>query len=1174
MSELATYSFIPWVRQGIANEINSNSGLRATVQVNLKPTGTDLDGNKVTATVIPKDIEIYGPADVTGIDTKNIIRVEPKNWIANFEPNYLPFIEFYDEDLPWRYSPLTPNGHRLMPWITLIVLKESEFDDGKNAKDRPLPYIRPNSSAQLPPNDQLWAWSHVHINKSILNDGQLYHDDEKDISADLESELGKNADVGFSRIICPRKLEANSAYHLFLVPTFNTGLVAGLGGDISALNDFDAPAWTEGNIPLEIPYYYRSFFKTGSKGDFEYLVRLLKPQPINSEVGLRDIDVQQPGANIAGIIDDPATPEDLKLHGVLKLGGALKIPDAFYSPEEYKEVKKYREWYKQTQPYPHPFQSELAAFINLSDSYQEKAALEANNDSNIGDAVADDDEFGIVGNPDPLITAPLYGQWHALQKRLLKDRDGNDYADTINQNWVHELNLDPTWRTSAGFGTKVVQENQETYMQAAWEQVGDIVAANRKIFFAQLAKEVSYSWYTGSMQTIKDKQPDRFLSLTAPVHQRLMKNVTLEQGDATLEKKATVFHELKFSAVPQALLSANMRKVLRPRGILAKRLPFSSEITPFNIVSRVNDGQVSAAPPREIPVAATDIDQLTDQVVPSNPPSFLGNLVNKNPWLRWLFLAIAAILIILLFFINKGAAAYGIIGGIAILLIVLFFLMRRWGFAVDAVDNINPRGQTPEAVDDWPKIQNFKIVEPGEEFRPIVGISDSEEGKRFKAAIKDNYALLQGAIYSYVPPKATSFSVLNTGLSVFEALTPQLTIPKWIWGSIVIPDYIKVQLFELFVEAMAYPEIDLPMYKPLANYSPDLFLPNINKIAQNSISILATNQKFIESYMVGLNHEFARELKWREYPTDQRGSYFRQFWDVSSYHTDEDLTPEQRKEKLKDIPEIHLWSRYSELGGHDHRQEPGEEPREEVVLVIRGELLKKYPNAVIYAQRAAWRDENEDEVIDEANNTDKIDPKKERTFKTIPESEQENPSNNYIRTPLYEAKVDPDIYFFGFDLTVCEANGGTGSESVALPEACQEEDIKWHDPGWFFVIKERPGEPRFGLDIGSGIDENDPAKVDIWNDLGWEDITPAVPDGNHIQINNQTQTIDLESNPLTGDEAEKEVQREDDILAVQEWSKDMSSAQLAYVLYQVPVLVGVHASEMLPKKNFTPNNQG
>ena len=73
------------------------------------------------------------------------------------------------------------------------------------------------------------------------------------------------------------------------------------------------------------------------------------------------------------------------------------------------------------------------------------------------------------------------------------------------------------------------------------------------------------------------------------------------------------------------------------------------------------------------------------------------------------------------------------------------------------------------------------------------------------------------------------------------------------------------------------------MYEPLEGASSsELFLPNIQLIATNSITLLETNQKFIEAYMVGLNHEFARELLWREYPTDQRGSYFRQFWDVAA----------------------------------------------------------------------------------------------------------------------------------------------------------------------------------------------------------------------------------------------------------------------------------------------------
>ena len=53
---------------------------------------------------------------------------------------------------------------------------------------------------------------------------------------------------------------------------------------------------------------------------------------------------------------------------------------------------------------------------------------------------------------------------------------------------------------------------------------------------------------------------------------------------------------------------------------------------------------------------------------------------------------------------------------------------------------------------------------------------------------------------------------------------------------------------------------------------------------------METNQRFIEAYMVGLNYEFARKLLWREYPTDQRGSYFRQFWSVDNYIDSEGLS--------------------------------------------------------------------------------------------------------------------------------------------------------------------------------------------------------------------------------------------------------------------------------------------
>ena len=116
--------------------------------------------------------------------------------------------------------------------------------------------------------------------------------------------------------------------------------------------------------------------------------------------------------------------------------------------------------------------------------------------------------------------------------------------------------------------------------------------------------------------------------------------------------------------------------------------------------------------------------------------------------------------------------------------------------------------------------------------------------------------------------------------------------------------------------------------------------------------------------MVGLNHEFARELLWREYPTDQRGSYFRQFWDVARLPR-RARAPTRRHcaSGCATSPSCTAGRATSALGDHDHREAQGDK-EEEVVLVIRGELLKKYPTAVIYAHRAAWERTGDGGAID------------------------------------------------------------------------------------------------------------------------------------------------------------------------------------------------------------------
>ena len=1149
MSEIATYSFLPWLRQGIANQISEQTGIRATIPIDLTLSGDKLGGGTETRPPIQKNIQIYGPGDIIGIDRKAIIKVEPQNWITNFEPNYMPYIEFYDEDFPWRYSPLTPNNHRLQPWIMLIILKENEFNDGKNITDRPLPYIKFTNETKLPPSEQLWAWAHVHVNKNLI-ENSFISENSGDIQSKLSSVLRTDPDMAYSRIACPRKLEDKTAYHAFLVPVFESGRRAGLGQNPSGAGcSYDTLAWTDGLQPGEMPYYYRWYFRTGTVGDFEYLVGLLEPKPVDKRVGLRDMDVQKPGANIRGIVDAPEATDKQKLGGVLKLGGALRIPDIYYNEDEFKIVEKYRNWatLNKTQSYPHPFQEDLAAFINLTDSYEEKSAQEANSESGITEVqIANDPEieYDIKKNPDPLITAPLYGKWHALTQRLLKTRDKND--TNPNDNWVHELNLDPSWRVAAGFGTKVVQENQEDYMKAAWEQVGEVLKANKKIREAQLAKEVSWVWYQTHLKTIKEKQPEKWLTLAAPMQKRVM------------NEGITIFHQVNQSKIPRAAFSAPMRKLLRPRGRLVKRLSFNANITSNNLLGRLNEGAISAAPPRVTPVGFNTLQDLSDTLKPKNLPDFLISLLGKHAWLKWIPLILALIILLLLLFFNPSGTIYTI--GIMVIagLGFAYRQLNNWIKKIKDANSVLEENQTPESVDELPKSPDFRISTPDEDFTPTLGKEDSEEAKLFKLALHDVNFMIQESARLGVAPEKLQLDITGINDILFETINPDLTVPNWIWGHVVIPGRIRDQLKEDFVEAMAYPEIDLPMYKPLADYSAELFLPNINFIDQNSISLLETNQNFIESYLIGLNHEFARELLWREYPTDQRGSYFRQFWEARGFHDTEELSPEDLKEKLRDIPRLHLWLKSSKLGKHDNRETSGEN-EEEVVLVIRGELLKKYPNAVIYAHRAVWKDEDGKPILD-ISNDQKIDLTKERDLRSLTPDEETNPPRYIIKSPLYEAKVEPDIYFFGFDLTVCEAKGGTGKEDESVDAKCADEGIKWDDPGWFFVIKERPGEPRFGLDIGS--EDDDVSEVKVWNDLSWNHVTPSVNGGGFLQINNDTQDITLQALDLP-DEKEKETQKTEDENI--HWNKDMSSAELAYILYQVPVLVAVHASEMLRK---------
>jgi hypothetical protein len=313
---------------------------------------------------------------------------------------------------------------------------------------------------------------------------------------------------------------------------------------------------------------------------------------------------------------------------------------------------------------------------------------------------------------------------------------------------------------------------------------------------------------------------------------------------------------------------------------------------------------------------------------------------------------------------------------------------------------------------------------------------------------------------------------------------------------------------------MAHPDFEDAMYAHLRDISKELLIPNLELVPPNTIGILETNPKFIESYMVGLNHEMGRELLWREYPTDLRGSYFRQFWEVKGIHNPD--TPGDA-EQLKDVTKLHTWPKASALGSHKPAPGPNTDVQpgeKQLVIVIRGELLKRYPNTVVYAQKAIL-DKDGNPAIQE---TDVPDADFDRTFKF----------------PLFRAEIDPDLRFFGFDLTAKKARG-------------EVESKQWPNDklGWFFVIQEVPGEPRFGMDIKyeTKLNPNSTPIPNDWDDLAWDRFGPTEP-----AFVSTTPPVPFD-NPNHA-KLDKAV-----------WGRH--AADMAFILFQTPVMVAVHASEML-----------
>ena len=1023
---IASYTFLPWLRQGMASQIVSvdtfgaASGvlLRAEVDVTL-----DVNGETVS-----NRVQLIGPGDIIGVNKNAIVRTEPRNWVTDFEPNYLAFIEFYDEDFVWRYTPARASPtDRLRPWLFLLALEEDDFEELRLPK-APVTGIRLKGppSSLFPAADQTWAWAHVHVSKDVTDQRKRSVGQTTEA---LQSLIEANPDEASSRLLCPRKLKPLTAYHAFLIPAFETGRLTGLGQDPAAV-DAQLPSWGAGQV--DYPVYHRWYFRTSERGDFEYLVNLLEPRPVDDRVGIRDMDMTHGSFGVDGMTDP----------SVMGLEGALKKPGLVSRPQS---------WPPATTP---PSLDQLEETVNLPHTLLE------------------------AGHPDPVVSPPLYGRWHAMVETMSVSGGG----------WVNELNRDPRLRVPAGYGTAVIQTGQEGFMRRAWQQLGDVLAANQKIRQAQLALAAGYRVLKRNLEPL---QVGDLLAVTQLMHSRV-------RGSAT-----TIAHQVARSRLTRAATHPAFRRLLRKRGpVMRKAVPQELRNT-ATLVEKIADGSVEAAPPKTAPAGQLDLSQLPQ----SRLPDWLLAVLRSRP-VGWLVLALLVLLVAAAIITGAGVLAAGAV--VVAVALVAKELLRRQLLRPGPLDE---NGFTPRAVARVPPNPGFTVTEPGEATPAATsaGTADSAEGARFRGAVTDLFDRLALELPTEAAPQSLSLATARS--KVLAAIDPTTAIPKRVLSFVAIPGNVKyLKPFETIVPVMAHPVFPDPMYEGLRDISSELLMPNLNLIPNNTISLLETNRDFIESYMVGINHEMGRELLWRRYPTDHRGSYFRQFWDVGDMvNRDPTKTQAELEEELKDVTPLHEWGRTTALGTHENRDLPtGAEPGDaRLVLVIRGDLLKKYPTAVIFAQKAKWIDTPDPTLFG---------PAKVRVL------DESDPSKN-LQHPIFKAQIDPDLKFLGFNLTRPIVDGSPDPEQ--------------NDPGWFFVIQERPGEPRFGLDIQ---DQTPPAPKE-WNELAWNHLgDPATI--NYIDVNAALTTA-------INDEPDKSVI----------WGSN--AADMGYILYQVPAMVAFHAADML-----------
>ena len=851
---------------------------------------------------------------------------------------------------------------------------------------------------------------------------------------------GLDADpaAAFTRLICPRRLLPDQSWHACLVPAFDLGVLAGLGAD-GAVAGQVTPAWDVSDrvldeATLRLPVYHHWTFGTGPGGDFESLAERLEPEDGQAALGRVDLDLSHPGPPVGDPPQLGSAPVGPVRPGPVATGPVLPgpVPPGPVPPRPVPPP-----------PVPPPPVLARADFVGaLKTPGVRRAGAPEDYQDWFERTLEPPLERGarritVPAEPpagydprrdDPVVAPPLYGSVQAGRFDL-----PDDAADP--QAWLRSLGLIPELRAVAGLGAELVRTNQESLLASARAQAGAVAETGRALDAALLAVE------TGRVlaRQVQALDSGSVVQVTRPAHAWL----AVPGGTGSLAR------ELDRGPVPGGLVGAPFQRATRPAGGLGRlwraNPPTSGETA---LTPAVTAAFVAATSPQAeadlrdtlgyssfaLPVGAWTHDAALEadagDAVAARTP-----LTATVSTLSLTVLGSTSVVA------PSGTRFDGTLAGALAL-----------GGELHTV-RVGPRraAQPPAA--------GTSRAAPTEAARA--------EAARAEAAVADLSAAAEVVIAGLDPLAAVTAGLLDRIPALSGLLTADGALPS------------RVVLHPVFTD---------PLYLDLVRMDPRFFLPGSDQLAENRVALLNADDDFVAAFLAGANHELARELVWREFPTLPSFTFFHRFWDSGPGAAD-------------DIGEISGWTD-PRLGGNLIGLSAGAL----TVVLVRADLLRRYPDAHVYLIRGVW---DGDTVV---------------------------PDETVYQEPILQGALDRRTVFYGYPMKASALRGdraaGDGTEKTA---------------GWYVTIEEPATGPRFGLDVAAEDGSDLSHGAGRWDDLSWGHL---VRRGG--SLDDRTHAVAREPLPP----------RTPATLDGLTWGRN--AAHMAAITWQRPYRVLIHADLLLP----------